>query len=387
MEITLENPPQISGSIYTRLGCSRNEPTKTGLGLEQELEREAEIEPSTQSSTRNCVVAIEPLCEQLAKKDNSATSPGEAEKEYDYMEDFSCVSEQFYRLPQDEFRVIRQIASSSCDGRYVLQKRYLEEQRFIPMVSSTSATSTTTSAPQDIRALPSTAETNSIDDDLGFSKPPLLQERDRMLAEPAKKALEEIPCHKQPAEASKERKSSSAVGNKRGLPNHSTQSTALVKVARTCTGSKTREPNQDMQSIVTAKEMTPPDTISPGSKTREPDQDIQSIVTAMELTPPGTVIKEGIPSYYVLEELSNCIAKEWMKLGRRLKISEAKLDEIHVDHSRPELNEKAYSMLMFWKRQKSSNATYSFLFDALCHEFVNRRDLAERICLEKDSRT
>lgn len=76
-----------------------------------------------------------------------------------------------------------------------------------------------------------------------------------------------------------------------------------------------------------------------------------------------------------------------MKLGRRLKISEAKLDEIHVDHSRPELNEKAYSMLMFWKRQKSSNATYSFLFDALCHEFVNRRDLAERICLENESRT
>ena len=89
-------------------------------------------------------------------------------------------------------------------------------------------------------------------------------------------------------------------------------------------------------------------------------------------------MKEGTPSDDDLEKLSNCIEKSWMKLGRRLKISEAKL--VAIDTRWLELDEKAYQMLLCWKQQNSSTATHRILSEALCHEFVNRRDLAEYIC-------
>ena len=72
------------------------------------------------------------------------------------------------------------------------------------------------------------------------------------------------------------------------------------------------------------------------------------------------------------------IAKDWMRLGRRLGVSQAKLDEI--DARWPDLHDKAYRMLLFWKQENSSNATYRLLCQALCHKFVNRKDLAESIC-------
>lgn len=37
-------------------------------------------------------------------------------------------------------------------------------------------------------------------------------------------------------------------------------------------------------------------------------------------------------------------------------------------------------MLMEWKESRGSDATYQVLYQALCHERVNRRDLAEKIC-------
>ena len=94
-------------------------------------------------------------------------------------------------------------------------------------------------------------------------------------------------------------------------------------------------------------------------------------------------MKEGTPSDDELEKLSKSISRSWMDLGRRLKISQATLDEI--DERRPGLAEKAYRMLLCWKQENGSIATYRVLWEALCHEFVNRKDLAESICFHQEN--
>ena len=37
-------------------------------------------------------------------------------------------------------------------------------------------------------------------------------------------------------------------------------------------------------------------------------------------------------------------------------------------------------MLMFWKQRDVSGATYQVLYDALCHELVQLKELAEKFC-------
>ena len=74
------------------------------------------------------------------------------------------------------------------------------------------------------------------------------------------------------------------------------------------------------------------------------------------------------------------IVAQWRELGRRLLGNdEAKLYAIH--HENEKLSEKAYNMLLKWKAAKGSDATFQVLHDALCHDLVNRRDLAETYCL------
>ena len=41
-------------------------------------------------------------------------------------------------------------------------------------------------------------------------------------------------------------------------------------------------------------------------------------------------------------------------------------------------------MLLLWKAAKGSDAAFRVLHDALCHDIVNRRDLAELFCLVTD---
>ena len=72
------------------------------------------------------------------------------------------------------------------------------------------------------------------------------------------------------------------------------------------------------------------------------------------------------------------IGDTWRVLGRRLKFEKAKLEEF--DHCKWRLSEKAYEMLMEWKQKEGSEATYRVLHEALCHKFVNRTDLADKIC-------
>ncbi|XP_020604971.1 uncharacterized protein LOC110043805, partial [Orbicella faveolata] len=95
----------------------------------------------------------------------------------------------------------------------------------------------------------------------------------------------------------------------------------------------------------------------------------------------AAVLKEGTPSSNDLEELSRRIVKDWKKLGRRLLDNdEDALDSI--DKENEEYSEKAYKMLLRWKRIKVLGATFQVLYDALCHHLVTRQDLAQEFCLK-----
>ena len=72
------------------------------------------------------------------------------------------------------------------------------------------------------------------------------------------------------------------------------------------------------------------------------------------------------------------IAKDWIKLGRRLEVSDPDIEEI--DQAHDGLSQKGYHMLKHWKQEKSSAATYQALCEALQHTFVQRKDLAEKFC-------
>ena len=79
-----------------------------------------------------------------------------------------------------------------------------------------------------------------------------------------------------------------------------------------------------------------------------------------------------------MEELGDEIAKEWIKLGRRLEVSDSTIEEINKAHD--QLSEKGYHMLKHWKQRKGSAATYQALCEALQHKLVRRKDLAEKFC-------
>ena len=84
------------------------------------------------------------------------------------------------------------------------------------------------------------------------------------------------------------------------------------------------------------------------------------------------------PTDEELEKLGFDIAKDWMKLGRRLGILDAKLQEIGQAYE--QLSEKGYHMLMHWKQSKGTAASYQALRNALQHDLVERQDLAEKFC-------
>lgn len=89
-------------------------------------------------------------------------------------------------------------------------------------------------------------------------------------------------------------------------------------------------------------------------------------------------MKEGCPSDDELEVLSKEIGGTWMKLGHRLDLRKSKLTSFHKGHEEP--CEKAYAVLLNWKKTGASNATYRVLYEALSHKRVNRKDLAMKIC-------
>ena len=89
-------------------------------------------------------------------------------------------------------------------------------------------------------------------------------------------------------------------------------------------------------------------------------------------------VKAGCPSDDELEELSMKLGDNWKKLGGRLGFDKAKLTAFHKENEK--LAEKAYEMLMDWKQREGSEGTYQVLYDALCHDFVGCKGLAETFC-------
>lgn len=96
------------------------------------------------------------------------------------------------------------------------------------------------------------------------------------------------------------------------------------------------------------------------------------------VTSVNVAVKQGTPTDDELEELGNEIAEKWMKLGRRLGFNEPKLQDIEQNHR--QLCEKGYHMLMDWKQENGSAATYQNLNVALQHKLVQCKGLAEQIC-------
>ena len=91
--------------------------------------------------------------------------------------------------------------------------------------------------------------------------------------------------------------------------------------------------------------------------------------------------KDGEPSEYELEELSEMLGVFWEKLARRLGFHEGEITGFHKDNE--ESSKKALKMLFRWKQKQGRDATYGVLYDALCDKLVGRRDLAEEFCCNK----
>ena len=90
-------------------------------------------------------------------------------------------------------------------------------------------------------------------------------------------------------------------------------------------------------------------------------------------------MKDGIPTDRDLQRLSTKIDKAWENLGRQLEMDDSKL--VKFDKENDGYTEKPYKMLLHWKQRDGKAATYQVLYDALTDELVNRRSLAEEICL------
>ena len=89
-------------------------------------------------------------------------------------------------------------------------------------------------------------------------------------------------------------------------------------------------------------------------------------------------VKAGNPSDDELEKLSTQLGDNWEKMGRRLGFSDPELSEFHKGNYG--MAEEARRMLVRWKQKEGSDATYQVLYDALTHEFMSCRLLAENFC-------
>ena len=79
-----------------------------------------------------------------------------------------------------------------------------------------------------------------------------------------------------------------------------------------------------------------------------------------------------------LEGLSLQLGRSWDALAGRLEFSPAEIEGF--DHAKEELKDKSLRMLFRWKEKSGRSATYKVLYEALCHTFVDRKDLAEHFC-------
>ena len=91
------------------------------------------------------------------------------------------------------------------------------------------------------------------------------------------------------------------------------------------------------------------------------------------------LIIDGTPELVDLERLSKKLRRSWEAVARRVEFEEKEINEF--DQGYKGYANKAYQMLCQWKRRDGSKATYEVLYNALSHDLVQRRDLAEMFCL------
>ena len=91
------------------------------------------------------------------------------------------------------------------------------------------------------------------------------------------------------------------------------------------------------------------------------------------------LLKPGMPKDDELHGLANDVSQFWKKLGRELKVEESKLDQLDVDHQQ-DAYERAFQMLLHWRRTKLKKATYQNLYSALTSAVVGRNDLGKKYC-------
>lgn len=95
------------------------------------------------------------------------------------------------------------------------------------------------------------------------------------------------------------------------------------------------------------------------------------------------MVKDGQVSDRDLQKLADGLGGDWEKLGRRLGVKETIREGFRRNTQEyPALSDKANAMLINWRKKDGKYATYKALYDALCDELVQRRDLAEEICCE-----
>ena len=93
------------------------------------------------------------------------------------------------------------------------------------------------------------------------------------------------------------------------------------------------------------------------------------------------MVKDGVPTDCELEGLSEELAEKWEALGRRLEFNQSAI--ANFDEANKGLAAKAFKMLLAWKQKEGSKATYTVLYDALCHKYVKCKRLAEQFCWKK----
>ena len=89
-------------------------------------------------------------------------------------------------------------------------------------------------------------------------------------------------------------------------------------------------------------------------------------------------VKQGCPSEEELQLLAKELADDWKNLASRLNFKRAEIIAFHRQNEK--LADKAEEMLLDWQKRNNTQATYQVLYDALCHELVQNRLLAEKFC-------
>ena len=90
------------------------------------------------------------------------------------------------------------------------------------------------------------------------------------------------------------------------------------------------------------------------------------------------VIKDGVPRDKDLRLLSRKLVECWKDLARCLGLEEPDITAISDQNQK--VKERALKMLLQWRANCGSGATYRALYDALCDELVGQTELAQKYC-------